>query len=120
MTDFLFLGSKITVDDDCSLEIRRQLVLGRKTMTNLDSVLKSKDTTLLTNVHRVKATVFSLVKDGCEKARGKVKVKAVKETRQLRCTCLNKEKNFFKNGGIIPLTTHSITAKVKMGFGKEL
>ena len=55
VTDFLFLGSKITVDGDCSHEIRRCLLLGRKAMTNLNSVLKSRDSTLLTKVHRVKA-----------------------------------------------------------------
>ena len=58
VTDFLFLGSKITVDGDCSLEIKRCLLLGRKAMTNLDSVLKSKDITLLTKVCIVKAMVF--------------------------------------------------------------
>ena len=58
VTDFLFLGSKITVYGDCSHEIRRHLFLGRKAMTNLDSVLKSKDTTLLTKVHIVKAMSF--------------------------------------------------------------
>ena len=61
MTDFLFLGSQITVDGDCSHEIRRQLLLGRKAMTNLDSVLKSKGITLLTKVHIVKAMVFLVV-----------------------------------------------------------
>ena len=58
MTDFLFLGSKITVDGDCSHETRRQLLLGRKAMTNLDSVLKGRDITLLTKVHIVKAVIF--------------------------------------------------------------
>ena len=58
VTDFLFLGSKITVDGDCSHEIRTHLLLGRKAMTNLDSVLKSRDVTLPTNVHIVKAMVF--------------------------------------------------------------
>ena len=66
MTDFLFLGSKITVDGDCSHEIRRRLLLGRKAMTNLDSVLKSRDITLLTKVHIVKAMVFPVVMYGCE------------------------------------------------------
>ena len=61
VTDFLFLGSKVNADGDCSHEITRQLFLGRKAMTNLDSVLKSKDTTLLTKVHIVKATVFPVV-----------------------------------------------------------
>ena len=66
VTDFLFLGSKITVDGDYSLEIRRQLLLGRKAMTNLDSVLKSRDITLPTQVHLVKAMVFPVVMYGCE------------------------------------------------------
>ena len=66
MTDFLFLGCKITVDGDCSHEIRRRLLLGRKAMTNLDSVLKSRDITLPTKVHIVKAVVFPMVMYGCE------------------------------------------------------
>ena len=66
MTDFLFLGSKITVDGDCRLEIRRQLLLGRKAMTNLDSVLKSRDISLPTKVHIVKAPVFPAVRYSCE------------------------------------------------------
>ena len=57
-TDFIFLGSKVTVDDDCSHEIRRHLLLGRKAMTNLDSILKNRDITLPTKVHTVKAMVF--------------------------------------------------------------
>ena len=65
MTDFIFLGSKITVDGDCSLEIKRHLLLGRKAMTNLDSVLKSKDTTWLTKVCMVKAMVFPVVMYRC-------------------------------------------------------
>ena len=59
MTDFIFLGSKITADDDCSHEIRRLLLLGRKAMTNQDNILKSKDITLTTNVCGVKSMVFS-------------------------------------------------------------
>ena len=66
MIDFLFLGSKITVDDDCSHEIRRRLLLGRKTMTKLDSVLKSRDITLLRNVRIVKAIVV-VIKCVCER-----------------------------------------------------
>ena len=66
VTDFLFLGSKITSDGDRSHEIRRQLILGRKAMTNLDTVLKSKDITLLTKVHIVKSMVFPVVMYGCE------------------------------------------------------
>ena len=66
MTDFLFLGSKITSDDDCSHEVRRRLLLGRKVMTNLDSVLKSRDVTLPTKVHIVKAMVFPVVTYSCE------------------------------------------------------
>ena len=64
--DFIFLGSKITVDDDCSHEIKRYLLLGRKTMTNLDSILKSRDITLLTKVHILKAMVFPVVMYGFE------------------------------------------------------
>ena len=66
VADFIFLGSKITADGDCSLEIKRHLLLGRKTMTNLDSVLKSRDITLLTKVHLVKAMVVPVVIYGCE------------------------------------------------------
>ena len=65
-TDFLFLGSKITADGNCSDEIRRRLLLGRKAMTNLDSVLKSRDITLPTKVHLVKDMVFSVVTYSCE------------------------------------------------------
>ena len=60
------MGSKITVDSDCSYEIKRPLLLGRKAMTNLDSILKSKDITLSTKVHKVKDTVFPTVMYGCE------------------------------------------------------
>ena len=66
VADFLFLGSKITADGDCSHEIKRCLVLGIKVMTNLDSILKNRDITLPTNVHRVKAMVFPVVMYGCE------------------------------------------------------
>ena len=66
VTDFLFLGSKITADCDCSHEIRRRLLLGRKVMTNLDSILKSRDITFPTKVHLVKALVFPVVMYGCE------------------------------------------------------
>ena len=66
VTDFIFWSSKITADSDCSHEIKRCLLLGRKAMTNLDSILKSRDTTLLTKVHLVKATVFPVVMYGCE------------------------------------------------------
>ena len=65
-TDFIFLGSKITADGDCSPEIKRRLVLGKKAMTNLDSVLKSKDISLPTKVRLVKAMVFPVVVYGCE------------------------------------------------------
>ena len=64
--DFIFLGFKITVDGDCSHEIKRSLLLGRKVMTNLDSILKSRDITLSTKVHLVKAMVFPVVMCGCE------------------------------------------------------
>ena len=66
VTDFIFLGSKITADGDCSHEIKRRLLLGRKVMTNLDSILKSRDITLLTKVHLVKAMIFPVVMYGCE------------------------------------------------------
>ena len=66
VTDFIFLGSKITVDGDCSHEIKRYLLLGRKAMTNLDSILKSRDITLPTKVRTVKAMVFPVVMYGCE------------------------------------------------------
>ena len=66
VTDFIFLGSKITADGDCRHEIKRHLLLGRKVMTSLDSILKSRDITLLTNVRLVKAMVFLVVMYGCE------------------------------------------------------
>ena len=66
VADFIFLGSKITADGDCSHEIKRRLLLGRKVMTNLDSILKSRDITLPTKVHLVKAIVFPVVMYGCE------------------------------------------------------
>ena len=66
MRDFIFLGSKITADGECSHEIKRHLLLGIKTMTNLDSILKNRDITLLTKVHLVKAVVFPAVVYGCE------------------------------------------------------
>ena len=65
VTDFIFLGSKITVDGDCSHEIKRRLLLGRKSMTKVDSILKSRDITLPTKVHLVKAVVCSIVMYGC-------------------------------------------------------
>ena len=66
VTDFIFLGSKITADGDCSHEIKRHLLLGRKVMTNIDSILKSRDITLPTKVRLVKAMVFLVVMYGCE------------------------------------------------------
>ena len=66
VTDFIFLGSKITTDGYCSHEIKRRLLLGRKAMTSLDSILKSRDVTLPKNVHLVKAMVFPVVVYGCE------------------------------------------------------
>ena len=67
VADFIFLGSKITADGDCSHEIKRQLLLGRKVLTNLDSILKSRDITLPTKVCLVKAIVFPVVMYGCER-----------------------------------------------------
>ena len=66
VADFIFVGSNITADGDCSHEIKRHLLLGRKVMTNLDSILKSRDITLSTKVHLVKAMVFPVVMYGCE------------------------------------------------------
>ena len=66
VTDFIFLGSKITGNGDCSYGIKRYMLLGRKAMTSLDSILKSRDITLLTEVHPVKAVVFPVVMYGCE------------------------------------------------------
>ena len=66
VSDFIFGGSKITADDDCSHEIKRRLLLGRKVMTNLDSIFKSRDITLLTKVRLVKVMVFPVVMYGCE------------------------------------------------------
>ena len=66
MADFIFLGSKIPADGDCSHEIKRRLLLGRKVMTNLNCILKSRDITLSTKVHLVKAMVFPVVMYGCE------------------------------------------------------
>ena len=66
VSDFIFLGSKITADGDCSHEIKRRLLLGRKVMTNLDSILKSRDITLPTKVRLVKAMVFPVIMYGCE------------------------------------------------------
>ena len=66
VSDLIFGGSKITADDDCIHEIKRHLLLGRKVMTNLDSILKSRDITLPTKVHLVKAMVFPVVRYGCE------------------------------------------------------
>ena len=67
LTDFIFLGSKITADGDCSHEIKKYLFLGKKAMTNLDSILKSRDITLPTDVHIVKAMVFPVVMYGCDR-----------------------------------------------------
>ena len=66
MSDLIFLGSKITADGDCSHEIKRRLLLGRKVMTNLDNILKSRDVTLPTKVHLVKTMVFPVIMYGCE------------------------------------------------------
>ena len=66
VTDFIFLDSKIIADDDCIHEIKRRLLLGRKAMTNIDNILKSRDITLPTNIRQVKAVVFPVVMNGCE------------------------------------------------------
>ena len=82
VTDFIFLGSKITADGDCSHEIKRHLLFGRKVMTNLDSILKSRDITLLTKVHLVKAMVFPVVVYKCESWTIKL---STKELMHLNC-----------------------------------
>ena len=85
VTGFIFLGSKITVDSDCCHEIKRHLLLGRKAMTNLDSLLKSRDVTLPTKVHLIKAMVFPVVMCGCESwTINKIKLSA-KELMLLNC-----------------------------------
>ena len=83
MADFIFLGSKITADGDCSHEIKRCLLLGRKAMTNLDSIFKSRDITLPTKVHLVKAMVFPVVRYGCE--RWTIKKLSAEELMLLNC-----------------------------------
>ena len=82
VADFVFLGSKITADGDCSHEIKRRLLFGRKAMTNLDSMLKSRDITLPTNVHLVKVMVFPVVMYGCESWTIKL---SAKELMLLKC-----------------------------------
>ena len=82
VSDFTFLGSKITADVDCSHEIKRRLLLGRKAMTNIDSILKNRDITLARKVHLVKAMVFPVVMYGCE--RWNIKLSA-KELMLLNC-----------------------------------
>ena len=83
VTDFIFLGSKITTDGDCSCEIKRHLLLGRKAMTNLYSILKSRDITLPTKVHLVKAMVFPIAIYGCES--WTIKKASTEELRLLNC-----------------------------------
>ena len=81
VADFIFLGSKITADGDCSHEIKRRLLLGRKVMTNLESILKNRDIALPTKVHLVKAMVFLVVMYGCESWT----IKNAKELMLLKC-----------------------------------
>ena len=83
MIDFIFSGSKITADGVCSHEIKRHLLLGRKAMTHLDSILKSRDITLPTKVHLVKAMVFAMVMCGCES--WTIKKTSAKELMLLNC-----------------------------------
>ena len=85
MTDFIFLGSKITADDDCSHEIKRRLLFERKVMTNLDSIFKSRDITLLTEVHLVKADVFPIVLYGWESWTIKKAVHQITDVFELWC-----------------------------------
>ena len=83
VADFIFLGSKITADGDCSHEIKRCFLLGRKVMTNLDSILKNRDITLTTKVHLIKAMVFPVVMYGCES--WTIKKLSIKELMLLNC-----------------------------------
>ena len=85
VTDFILGGSKITADGDCSHEIKRRLLLGRKAMTNLDSILKSRDITLPTKVCIVKAMVFPVVMDGCESCTTKKAEHRTTDAFKLRC-----------------------------------
>ena len=85
VSDFIFLGSQITADGDCSHEIKRHLLLGRKVMTNLDSTFKSRDITLPTKVHLVNAMVFQLVMYGCESKTIKKAVCQRMDAFELRC-----------------------------------
>ena len=85
VTDFIFLGSKITADGDCSHEIKRRLLLGRKTMTNLDSLLKSRDITLPTKVCLAKGMVFPVVMYGCKSWEGKERKLSAEELMLLNC-----------------------------------
>ena len=85
VSDFILGGSKITADDDCSHEIKRHLLLGRKVMTNLDSIFKSRDITLPTNVHLVKAMVFPVVMYGCERWTVKKAERRRTDAFELRC-----------------------------------
>ena len=94
VSDFIFWGSKITADSDCSHEIKRCLLLGRKVMTNLDSIFKSRDITLPRNVHLVKAMVFSVVMYGCESW-------TVKKAENQRIDAFEFLFTFFHKGGVI-------------------
>ena len=85
VSDFIFLGSKITTDGDCSHEIKRFLLLGRKVMTNLDSIFKSRDITLTTKVRLVKAMIFPVVTYGCESWTVKKAERQRIEAFELRC-----------------------------------
>ena len=85
VTDFLFLGSKITADGDCSHEIRRHLLLGRKAMANLDSILKSRDITLLTKVCNINAIIFPVITDSCESWTIKKKEHQIIDAFELGC-----------------------------------
>ena len=85
VSDFIFFGSKITADDDCNHETKRRLLLGRKVMTNLDSMLKSRDVTLPTKVHLVKAMVFPVVMHACESWTVKKAQRRRIDTFELRC-----------------------------------
>ena len=110
VTDFIFLGSKISEDSDGSCEIKRYLLLGRKGMTNLDSILKSRDITLLTKVCRVKAMVFPVIMYGCES--GTIKKAECQRIDAFRLWCWGRLLN-------VPWTTRNSNQSILRGISPE-
>ena len=114
VSDFIFLGSKITADGDCSYEIKRRLLLGRKVMTNLDSIFKSRDITLLTNVCLVKTVVFPVVMYGCESWTVKKAEHWRIDAFELWCW-----RRLFRVSGTTRTSNHSILRDISPGFSLE-